>query len=102
MPRPAIRRQAMPKTIPSLPESANAFGAAVGDIWKSMAELSLPLPALSELQSNYVKQATDIWNGAVERMKADGEDAVPRLPDRRFAANEWAANPVAALTAQIY
>jgi len=92
----------MPKTIPSLPESAHAFGTAVGDIWKSMSELSLPLPALSELQSNYVKQATEIWNGAVERLKADGEDARHRLPDRRFAASEWAANPVAALTAQIY
>jgi polyhydroxyalkanoate synthase len=92
----------MPKTIPSLPDSARAYGAAVGDIWKSMSELNLPLPALSELQSNYVKQATEIWNGAVERLQADGETSKKPLSDRRFAANEWAANPVAALTAQIY
>nr|ALV86768.1 polyhydroxyalkanoate synthase [uncultured bacterium P4N10] len=92
----------MPKTIASLPASAQAYGAAVGDIWKSMSELNLPLPALSELQSNYVKQATEIWNGAVERLQADGETSKKPLPDRRFAANEWAANPVSALTAQIY
>jgi polyhydroxyalkanoate synthase len=92
----------MPKTTPSLPESAQAYGAAVGDIWKSMSELSLPTPALSELQSNYVKQATEIWNGAVERLQTDGEPSTKALSDRRFAANEWAANPVAALTAQIY
>jgi polyhydroxyalkanoate synthase len=92
----------MPKTIPSLPESAQAFGTAVGDIWKSMSQLSLPLPALSELQSNYLKQATEIWNGAVERLKTDGDGTKKPLLDRRFAANEWAANPVAAMTAQIY
>jgi polyhydroxyalkanoate synthase len=95
----------MPKATRSaqLPiETAQAFGAALGDTWKSVAGLSLPMPALSKLQSDYLQQATQIWNDAVERLNVDGKPAAAKLPDRRFAANEWAENPAAALTAQVY
>ncbi len=77
------------------------FGHAMGQIWKSMAGLSVPAPALGKLQSDYVKQATELWNGAVERFA--GQSAAPAaLGDRRFAAGDWAANPAATLTAQTY
>ena len=49
-------------------EHAQAFGHAVGEIWKSMQGLSLPIPALSALQAEYMQQATEMWNGAVERV----------------------------------
>jgi polyhydroxyalkanoate synthase len=96
----------MPKTTRSKPvraESAQAFGAAVGELVKSASDLSLPLPALSKLQRDYVEQATAMWNDAVARLQVDGDKpARTALPDRRFASGDWADNPAAALTAQIY
>nr|ALV86289.1 polyhydroxyalkanoate synthase, class I [uncultured bacterium 3] len=83
-------------------EQADAFGHAVGDIWKSMQGLSLPLPALSELQTEYLKDATALWNGAVERLKTDESKTAVAPRDRRFAADEWASNPAAAMAAQTY
>ncbi len=53
-----------------------------------------------------MKEATALWNGAVERLtgQANGQAAgeQPKLGDRRFAANDWSANPSAALAAQTY
>jgi polyhydroxyalkanoate synthase len=82
-------------------ESARALGAAVGDIWKSMSGLNLPMQSLTSLQGDYLKQATDLWNNTLLRLQGDGADA-PALPDRRFAAQEWATNPASAYTAQMY
>jgi len=94
----------MSKNNAKLPHSAqaDAFGHAVGDIWKSMQGLSLPLPALSELQAEYLKDATALWNGAVERLKTDESKTAVAPRDRRFAADEWASNPAAAMAAQTY
>ena len=86
-------------------ESARALGHSVGDFWKSFAGLKVPIEAVSELQTDYVKQATELWNQTLSRAQADGEaKAAPPAPlaDRRFAAPEWAANPAAAYTAQMY
>jgi polyhydroxyalkanoate synthase len=96
----------MSKTNTTLPhaEQAGAFGHAVGEIWKSMQGLSMPMPALSGLQAEYLKDATALWNGAIERAqaKAGGSDNTTALGDRRFAANDWASNPAAAMAAQTY
>ena len=83
-------------------ETAQAFGNAVGEIWKSMRGLSLPLPALSALQADYLREATALWNGAVERAPGEAAPAAAAIADRRFAANDWAGNPAAAYTAQMY
>ena len=90
----------MTKNTAALPhaDSAEAFGSAVGEIWKSMQGLSLPLPALSALQADYLKEATTLWNSAVVRAPADKAP----VADRRFVANDWAHNPTAAFTAQTY
>ena len=79
---------------------AAAFGHAVGEIWKTMQGLSLPLPALSSLQADYLKEATDLWNGVVQQGHEKTKGAP--LADRRFAANDWASNPASAYTAQTY
>jgi len=82
---------------------AQAFGAAVGDIWKSVSGLNVPVQAMSRLQSEYLQQATTLWNDTLERFKQPAKaSAAPALPDRRFAASEWAAHPAAAFTAQMY
>lgn len=83
-----------------------AFGKAMGDMLQAAAGLTLPASAIGALQAEYIKEAAQMWNGAVERLtapaagKADGEPA--KLGDRRFAASDWAANPATALTAQTY
>jgi polyhydroxyalkanoate synthase len=88
---------------PSLPdsgESARAFGSSVGEVWKAMSGLSLPLPTLNQLQGDYVKQATELWNQNLQTLKVDGKAAAPA--DRRFAAQDWLGNPAAAYMAQMY
>ena len=81
-------------------ETATAFGAALGDAFKSMSALSVPFPALSQLQADYVQQATQLWNDSLQR--AGGETKEGTLRDRRFAAQDWAGNPAAAYIAQMY
>jgi polyhydroxyalkanoate synthase subunit PhaC len=96
----------MSKNSTKLPQAEHvaAFGHAVGEIWKSMQGLSMPMPALSGLQAEYLKDATALWNGAMARAQAKGElaDKGSALGDRRFAANDWASNPAAAMAAQTY
>ena len=84
---------------PTSPD-ANAFGAALGEIWKSMAGLSLPTQALTRLQGDYLKNATDIWNQSLQAM--GDPKARPAIADRRFSGEAWAGNPAAAYTAQMY
>jgi len=92
------------KPTPSLPnpaESAKAFGSAFGETWKSMSGLKLPAGPLTELQSDYLKNATALWNQAVGAGSAAHGDA-PQAKDRRFAATEWATSPGAPYLAQMY
>ncbi|MBX3623040.1 MAG: class I poly(R)-hydroxyalkanoic acid synthase [Rhizobacter sp.] len=79
--------------------TAQAFGSTVGDMVKSMASLSVPLPVLSELQSDYLQQATELWNKLVA--SPSGEALAPK-DDKRFADPSWAESPMAAFTAQMY
>ena len=82
---------------------AQAFGKAMGEMLKAAAGLSLSAPALSALQADYMREATEIWNGAVERCSGKAASEAPaKIGDRRFAANDWAANPATAMAAQTY
>jgi polyhydroxyalkanoate synthase len=82
-------------------EHAKAFGSAVDEIWKSIAGLKLPAAAVGELQADYLKQVAALWNDSLSRLR-DGADVAGRLPDRRFAHEDWARSPAAAFMAQIY
>jgi polyhydroxyalkanoate synthase len=90
-----------PAALPAA-EPVAAFGAAMGDIVKSMSGLNLPLPQLTQIQADYLKSAGDIWNQSLQRLQGDGGDKPAPLSDRRFGASEWASNPAAAFTAQLY
>jgi len=92
----------MTRTVPPVAADApaDAFGHAVSEIWKSMSGLSMPLPAVSAMQAEYLQEATALWNGMVER-PAEPRAAAP-LKDRRFAAEAWSGNPAAAFAAQTY
>jgi polyhydroxyalkanoate synthase len=84
-------------------DNARALGSAVGASLKSLAALRVPLNAVSELQNDYLKQASELWNQSVSRWQPSGGDgAAAPLADKRFAAPEWASNPAAAYTAQMY
>ena len=86
--------------LPDPGESARAFGSNVGEIWKAMSGLSLPLPALTTLQGEYVKQATELWNQNLQQLGGEVKPAAPS--DRRFAGQEWLNNPASAYLAQMY
>jgi polyhydroxyalkanoate synthase len=87
------------------PDSADAFGATIGDVFKSMSGLSLPLPALSALQADYMAQASALWNQSIAAAPSNGAAARPApepLGDRRFSGAAWADNPMASFTARLY
>jgi polyhydroxyalkanoate synthase subunit PhaC len=82
-------------SVPDLAATSQALGASFGDIWKSVSGLSLPPPAVADLQSQYLKQATELWNQTLH--------AKPAAPtDRRFSAQDWGSNPASAYVAQMY
>ena len=72
-------------------------GPAFADLMQQMAHLPQISPtALAELQADYLKQATALWNASL------GHGEAPPVNDRRFAAPEWRANPAAHFLAQLY
>ncbi len=83
-------------------EPADAFGAAVGGLMGAMSGLNLPLQQLTQIQSDYIKNATDVWNQSLQRLQSPTPDKAAPIADRRFASSEWLSNPAAAATAQLY
>src|SRR5438094_543140 len=59
------------------PHGPEAFGAAIGGFLNSLGGLQLPREKLSELQEQYVNQATALWNGAVDQISVGGDDKPP-------------------------
>ena len=86
------------------PSSSAAQVDAVGDIFKqAMAGLNLPLQQLAQIQGDYVKSATEVWNQSLQRVQQPvSAGKAPTLADRRFGSSEWVNNPAAAFTAQMY
>jgi polyhydroxyalkanoate synthase len=85
---------------------AQAIGSAMGDALKSMTGLSVPVDVLTRMQSDYLAEVTRMWNGALTSAAGSpGAEAAapkPALKDKRFAAEAWGENPVAAMAAQTY
>ena len=93
-------------------QPAAGAGVAMGEILQSMAGLTLPMNSMAQLQAEYLKSATDVWNQQLQRLPGlhvhgvappspDAKTATP-LADRRFAGAAWLQNPAAAYTAQMY
>ena len=85
----------------------DAFGHAIGEFMSSLGHLQLPVAALGELQGQYISKATELWNGAIERLPVGtAEAAMPAaakpIADRRFSGEDWLKNPAASFTAQLY
>jgi polyhydroxyalkanoate synthase len=81
--------------------NAEAFGKAMGQMLQAAAGLKLQPDTLAQLQAEYLREATQLWNGAVERLSGQGNEP-PKIADRRFAAGDWASNPATAMAAQAY
>ncbi|MCV2354802.1 class I poly(R)-hydroxyalkanoic acid synthase [Paucibacter sp. B2R-40] len=71
-------------------------------MWKTLAGLQIPAASLAELQSNYLNQATALWNASLQSSLAPPAEAPKPLADRRFASPAWSANPASAFMAQLY
>jgi polyhydroxyalkanoate synthase len=70
-------------------------GPQAGAPWEPLAlpRFSFSPAKLQELQKQYVEEATELWR----------QDMAARAQhDRRFAAEAWASNPVAAFSAAVY
>ena len=72
-------------------------GAELAQIWSSLAHTGLPVEALAAAQSEYVAEATAIWNRLLMPSATPHE-----IDDRRFAGRDWAANPPSAFLAEMY
>jgi polyhydroxyalkanoate synthase subunit PhaC len=72
-------------------------GQVFADLMQQMTHLPQISPqTLAQLQADYLKQATALWNASL------GQGDAPALSDRRFAAPEWKANPAAHFMTQLY
>ena len=97
-----------PIALPSADDAVRAFTSSASEVWKTLSGVSLP--ALTQLQGDYLKQATELWNQSLHRlpvvpipgMPASAPAPVPPIADRRFSAPAWTADPSAAYTAQMY
>ena len=85
-------------TTPIGAAAAHAFGQALAEGWKSLGGLQVPTERLAELQADYLKQATLLWNQALGAPVA----AAPAPKDRRFASAEWGTHPGHAYMVQMY
>ncbi|WP_442953165.1 class I poly(R)-hydroxyalkanoic acid synthase [Paucibacter sp. XJ19-41] len=94
-----MKRKPSPAEAPG--PDVNAFApadmaAGLGEMWKTVAGLQIPMEALSGLQADYLKQATELWNASLHGAK------LPAPADRRFAGEAWSANPAGSFVAQLY
>ena len=66
------------------------LGAADG----AAPQLSFDPEKVKELQSQYINEATELWNQSLQGR--------PQVKDRRFSADAWATDPMAAFAAASY
>jgi polyhydroxyalkanoate synthase subunit PhaC len=86
------------KTTAPLPDTAMNFGHAIGDTLSAVAGLNLPVDTLASIQSEYLEEARQLWNGAL----CAGTPASDGLKDRRFSSGDWKENPASSFTAAMY
>ena len=85
------------EALPEMAANAQALAASMSDVWKSVSGLSLPLPAVVQLQNAYLQQSSELWNQTLMAGKAGAGAAASAAPaDRRFSGQDWTANPASA------
>jgi len=84
------------------PNPADAFGSAVGEMWKSLSALSIPQATLSQLQADYLRDATLLWNSVLGPAAGESGAPLPPVKDRRFSAADWQTQPSTDYVARMY
>ena len=69
-------------------------GLDLGAAGTPAPKLAFAPERLQQLQQQYLKEATELWNQSLQ--------ATPTSSDRRFAADAWSHNPMAAFSAAAY
>ena len=85
-------------------QAAAGLSHGFGDVFKQLQAMQVAPDAWSQLQSDYLRQAGELWNAALaESHASDGAPASgAALKDRRFADASWNDNRLAHFTAQLY
>ncbi len=73
-----------------------ALGQSLGATVSSLAGLSVAPETVKSVQEEYVQQATQLWNHALEKPES------LEIKDKRFAAPAWTSNPASAFLASLY
>ncbi len=94
--KPAASAAKTAQSAPTTPAGVAELGADLARNLQTLAATSVPLPVLTKLQGEYLQQATALWNQTVAQPQAGAAS------DRRFAGQDWTANPTAAYMAQMY
>jgi polyhydroxyalkanoate synthase len=81
-------------------QASQAMGAHMTGQFQALAGLHLAPDAMQRIQSDYLSQATQIWNTAMGQ--AADSAAGKGGNDRRFSAQDWASNPMASYLASVY
>ena len=81
-----------------LSSAAAEMASSLGEAFKSLSGLQIPAESWTQLQGDYLKQATALWNDSI----AASTQQAPKLKDRRFSAEAWSANPASNFMAQLY
>ena len=72
----------LPSAVPGMPEAPTP------------PRIQFSPAKLQELQQQYLKEASELWNQSVA--------GTPAVKDRRFSAEAWSKNPMAAFSAATY
>ncbi|HIV71616.1 MAG TPA: class I poly(R)-hydroxyalkanoic acid synthase [Candidatus Aquabacterium excrementipullorum] len=91
----SVPLKAVPPVAPAV-EAVETVAQEVGALAQSVASLSLAPDRLTQIQQDYLQQATDLWNRALTQ-----PDTIA-LKDRRFASPEWTRQPGSAFMASMY
>ncbi len=90
-------KQALSAFLPGHAPAAPSFLAQAMPSSEGLAGVHIDPARLLEIQQDYVREASALWNGMV----TPGAKAVS-LKDRRFASEAWSANPLASFAAASY
>ena len=90
--------------------SARQLGEGWAQAMQEMKGIQLAPGALAQLQAEYLREATTLWNQTAMQSVFQGSaqtpapaSTPPAAPgDRRFASKDWTASPAAAYTAGMY
>ncbi|MDB6000989.1 MAG: class poly(R)-hydroxyalkanoic acid synthase, partial [Rhizobacter sp.] len=86
--------------IPPIPVVPPVDLASLGKTFESLAGLTVAPNVMLELQTEYLSQATALWNQALGLKPL--EPTPPPSTDRRFTAPEWNEQPASSFTAAMY